>query len=471
MKLCFSMSDAFYSPEESGSDLLLRGMFSTLPVCTSLNDQAQLKAMVAFEVALAQAEATLGLIPEEAAQGIAAHAQVENLDIPALALEARAAGNVAIPFVKRLTALIAEQDTEAARYVHWGATSQDVLDTATVLQLRNAVSYIRQDCIELEHCLAGLVIKYQDTILPGRTWLQHAVPTTFGLKAAGWLTAASDARYGLEGALQKACMLQFGGAAGTLASLQNRGLGVAECLARSLDLTLPPLPWHTLRGPLVECGSALGLLCGVMGKLARDLSLMMQTEVAELSPPGGKAQGGSSTMPHKKNPVDCAIALSVATQAPGLVSTLFSCMVQEHERGLGGWHAEWQTLPALLRLTAASVERMKHTVTCMQVLPAVMGHNLEKTHGLTMAESVSMALAVQLGKEKAHHILQELSHQATDNDQPLFDFLMKDSRITTVLSYEKISSLMNPSHYLGSSQVFCERALEAWRKRNNAECL
>ncbi|WP_220791762.1 3-carboxy-cis,cis-muconate cycloisomerase [Gluconacetobacter dulcium] len=457
------MSDTMPASFATGGDRLLDGMFATPATLAALGDRGRLDAMLRFEVALAEAQAALGLVPAEAARVIAGCADPDAFAIPDLATAAARAGNIAIPFVSALTALVAQRDAAAARYVHWGATSQDVIDTATVLQLRAAVHACRVDLLRLETGLATIVEAHAATVLPGRTWLQHAVPTTLGLKAAGWLTALSAARREVDAAVARAACLQFGGAAGTLASLGGRGLEIAHGMATRLDLRLPALPWHTLRGELAGCGGALGVLCGVLGKLARDLSLMMQTEIAELLPPGGKGQGGSSTMPHKRNPVGCAIALSVATQAPGLVATLMAAMVQEHERGLGGWHAEWQTLPALLRLTAASAAQMAATVDGMEIHPLAMQADLGRTHGLMMAEAVSMELARGIGKEAAHHVLEEASRTALARGVGLEQVLKQDDRVTGALSAEAIAQLMDPAHYLGNAKEFCARALQAWR--------
>ncbi|MCP1196039.1 3-carboxy-cis,cis-muconate cycloisomerase [Acetobacter senegalensis] len=470
MKLYSSMSDAGFKVAETGSDILLDGMFATQAVSVALDDLARLRTMMSFEVALAEAEATLGIIPVTAAKHIASCARPEQMDVSALAAAAARAGNIAIPFVAAFTSLIAKDNPEAARYVHWGATSQDVIDTATILQLQEAIMAIKIDLLRLEQTLAGITEDHVETVLPGRTWLQHAVPTTFGLKAAGWLTAVTQARRHLETAVARASYIQFGGAVGTLASLDGRGVEVAAELARRLNLNVPPLPWHTLRGDLAACGSALGILCGALGKLARDLSLMMQTEIAEILPPGGKEQGGSSTMPHKRNPVGCAIALSAATQAPGLVATMLSAMVQAHERGLGGWHAEWQTLPTLLRLTSASAAHMADTVETMEIRPDAMRDDLGKTHGLMMAEAISMALAERLGRETAHHLLQELTKKAVRRNVPLDAVLQEDDRVTTILSTDDINRLMDPSGYLGNARNFCIRSVEAWRNGENKKC-
>ena len=280
-------------------------------------------------------------------------ARRDRFDLPSIGLAAARAGNLAIPLIKELTNLVARSDQEAARYVHWGATSQDAIDTGLVLQLRDAFDAIESDLQHLCETLAQMALDHRTTSLPARTWMQQAVPTVFGLKVAGWLDALTRHRARLQETRQRVLVLQFGGAAGTLASLGADGMKVAQELAKELKLGLPELPWHSHRDRIVEVGTTLALLVGTLGKIARDISLQTQTEIAEVFEPSGDGRGGSSTMPHKRNPVTCAVILSAAQQVPALASSLLSAMPQEHERGLGGWHAEWQTLPELVRAVEA----------------------------------------------------------------------------------------------------------------------
>ncbi|MFL6719149.1 MAG: 3-carboxy-cis,cis-muconate cycloisomerase, partial [Burkholderiaceae bacterium] len=323
------------------------------------SDLDAVQRMLDFEAALARAEAAHGVIPEAAVAAIVACCDAARLDMPALAQAAAAAGNLAIPLVRQLTAAVLRQDQEAGKYVHWGATSQDAIDTGLVLQLRDALDLLDADLRALADGLAALARQHRATIMIGRTWMQHALPTSLGLKLAGCLDAVLRHRQRLEELRGRALVLQFGGAAGTLASLGDQGLNVAATLAQQLGLALPDLPWHTQRDRVAEAATVMGLITGTLGKLARDLSLMMQTDVAEVAEPSAPGRGGSSTMPHKRNPVGCAVALSAAVRVPGLVSTMLSGMVQEHERALGGWQAEWDTLPDIALLTSGALRQMR----------------------------------------------------------------------------------------------------------------
>jgi 3-carboxy-cis,cis-muconate cycloisomerase len=362
-----------------------------------------------------------------------------------------------------LTALVAVEDAGAARYVHWGATSQDAMDTGLVLQLRGFLAVLGADLGRLAAALARLAETHKATPLVGRTWLQHALPVTVGLKAAGWLDAIERHRTRLAEVGGRALALQFGGAAGTLAALGERGLEVAEALARELDLTLPALPWHAHRDRVAEIGTALGLLVGSLGKIARDLSLLMQTDVAEAFEPGGEGRGGSSTMPHKRNPVTAAVVLAAATRAPGLVATLLSAMVQEHERGLGGWHAEWETLPALCTLGAGALRHMAETIEGLELDPARMRSNLEATHGQILAEAVTMALGSRIGRLAAHQLVERACHRATTTRRHLREVLAEDTVATTHLSSADLDRLFEPLNYLGSAAAFVDRVLASRR--------
>lgn len=303
-------------------------------------DQGRVQAMLDFEAALARAEARVGLIPSSAVAPIAAACDSGLYDFAALGEAIATAGNSAIPLVKALGKQIASSDAEAERYVHLGATSQDVMDSGLVLQLRQALVLIENQLAQLADSLAVQAQRFATTPLAGRTWLQHATPVTLGMKIAGWLGAVTRSRQRLQQLKPRLLVLQFGGASGTLAALGAQALPIAEALAEELQLTLPEQPWHTQRDRIVEFGAVLGLIAGSLGKFGRDISLLMQTEAAEVFEPAAPGKGGSSTMPHKRNPVGAAVLIGAATRVPGLVSTLFSAMPQEHERSLGLWHAE-----------------------------------------------------------------------------------------------------------------------------------
>ena len=365
--------------------------------------------------------------------------------------------------MSRLTALVAADDPDAARYVHWGATSQDAMDTGLVLQLRQFLTLLGADLGRLAASLAQLADKQRETPLAGRTWLQHALPVTMGLKAAGWLDAITRHRARLAGVGRRALALQFGGAAGTLAALGDRGLQVAETLARDLGLTLPALPWHSHRDRLVEVATTLGLLVGTLGKIARDVSLLMQTDVAEALEPGGEGRGESSTMPHKRNPVAGAVVLAAATRAPGLVATLLAAMVQEHERGLGGWHAEWETLPALCLLTAGALRQTAETMEGIELDPAQMRANLEATHGQILAEAVTMRLGPRMGRLAAHELVARACREARESQRHLREVLAQDPMASRHLTPADLDVLFDPANYLGVANAFVDRALESRR--------
>jgi 3-carboxy-cis,cis-muconate cycloisomerase len=440
---------------------LLGPLFCPAEVSAVFSDAARLQGMLDFEAALARAEAAAGIIPAAAAPAIAARCRAELFDIDALARETARAGNPAIPLAAGLTRLVAEDDPDAARYVHWGATSQDAMDTGLVLQLRRFLGLLQADLARLSSELARLAGLHRTTPLAGRTWLQHATPVTLGLKAAGWLDAVERHRGRLAEAGARAAVLQFGGAAGTLSALGDRGLDVGEALAAELDLALPAIPWHTHRDRLVEVGAALGLLLGSLGKMARDISLLMQTEVGEAAEPGAAGRGGSSTMPHKRNPVAAAAVLAAATQGPGLVASLLSAMPQEHERGLGGWQAEWEALPALCRLVGGALRHMAGTLDGLEVDPVRMRANLEATRGQVLAEAVMMALGPRMGRLAAHDLLERLCREAARAGRHLREVLAEDPAVRAHLAPADLEHLFDPANYLGMAEAFVERVLKA----------
>ncbi len=426
-------------------------------------DRAHLQGMLDFEAALARAEANVGVIPTEAARPIAAQCDAELYDLDALAEAAAKAGNTSIPLVKALTAKVAATDKAAAGFVHWGATSQDAMDTGLVLQLRAALMLIEADLAKLSANLAALAQTHRQTPMVGRTWLQHALPITFGLKAAGWLDAVERHRARLNELKPRLLVLQFGGAAGTLAALGDKGLAVAEALAADLKLTLPATPWHGARDRIVEFGTALALLTGTLGKMARDIALLMQTDVGEAFEPAGEGKGGSSTMPHKRNPVGAAAVLAASTRVPHLAGSLLSGMVQEHERGLGGWHAEWQVLPELVRLSAGALAQMVDVTGGLDVKPEQMRANLDATDGLIMAEAVAMALGAKLGKQEAHHLVEAASKRAVAEKRHLRDVLADDKTAMQHLNRDELDKLFDPLSYTGVTAALVDRVLAARR--------
>jgi 3-carboxy-cis,cis-muconate cycloisomerase len=424
-------------------------------------DYEYVQSMLLFEAGLARAEAIAGLIPELASRAIAAQCRAENFDLSALEKSAALSGNVAIPLVKMLTEFVAAQDTEAARYVHWGATSQDVTDTATILQLRRAFELIDHDLRNITATLAALAETHRATLLPARTWMQQALPSTFGFIAAGWLDAVLRHRKRLAEIRSRILTLQFGGAVGTLAALGEKGPEVSKLLADDLFLTLPTLPWHSHRDRIAEVATTLGLLTGTLGKIARDISLHSQTEIGELSEPSAPGRGGSSTMPHKRNPVTCAVVLSASYRVPGLVSTLLSAMAQEHQRGLGSWHTEWETLPELVSLAGGALHHLAEMLPYLEVDSARMLKNLDATNGLIFAEAITMALAPTLGKSAARKIVEASTAKASGESRPLKEIMLNDPNLQGKLSPADLDRLFDACNYLGSANHFITQVLAA----------
>ncbi|WP_130901889.1 3-carboxy-cis,cis-muconate cycloisomerase [Pseudomonas sp. Sample_23] len=422
-------------------------------------DQGRVQAMLDFEAALARAEARVGLIPSSGVAPIAAACDASLYDFAALGEAIATAGNSAIPLVKALGKQIASSDAEAERYVHLGATSQDVMDSGLVLQLRQALALIEDQLAQLADSLAAQAQRFATTPLAGRTWLQHATPVTLGMKIAGWLGAVTRSRQRLQELKPRLLVLQFGGASGTLAALGEQALPIAKALAEELQLTLPEQPWHTQRDRIVEFGAVLGLIAGSLGKFGRDISLLMQTEAAEVFEPAAPGKGGSSTMPHKRNPVGAAVLIGAATRVPGLVSTLFSAMPQEHERSLGLWHAEWETLPEICCLVSGSLQQARLLADGLEVDAARMARNLELTQGLVLAEAVSIVLAQRVGRDTAHHLLEQCCKRAVAEQRHLRAVLADEPQVTAELSGAELDDLLNPAHYLGQAQVWVERAV------------
>jgi 3-carboxy-cis,cis-muconate cycloisomerase len=438
---------------------LLDQLFRFDDVENVLSNRACLQGMLDFEAGLARAEARAGVIPSSAAAAIAAKCKAELFDIAEVARGAKLAGNIAIPLVKALTSLVAQADKQAARYIHWGATSQDAIDTGCVLQLRSALSTIAEDVDRLADTFVKLGTKYRSTIVVGRTWMQQALPTTFGAKVAGWLDAVQRHRVRLRETRQRAIVLQFGGAVGTLAALQESGADIAKNLSEELRLPLPEIPWHSHRDRFAEVATTLGLLVGTLGKIAKDISLHSQTEVAEVLESVEKGRGGSSTMPHKRNPVTSAVVLSAAARVPGLVSTLLTAMVQEHERGLGGWQAEWETLPQIVSLSAGALHQMVAMVPKLQIDAERMRENLEATRGLIFAEAVTMALAEKLGKAAAHELVEEACQRAQMDKRHLREVILGDERAKACLSVADVERLFDARAYLGRAEAFVDRVV------------
>jgi 3-carboxy-cis,cis-muconate cycloisomerase len=413
----------------------------------AVSGRSWLEAMLEMESALAAACASVGLVPNASAEAIAAAcADADSYSWDELLDQGRAVGNPAEPLVRALRARVGD---EHERFVHLGATSQDVLDTAAMLVSRNAVALVlRQVDAAVEAC-AALARAHRSTPMAARTLLQQAVPTTFGLVAAGWLVAVLDARGRLADVVESGLAVQLGGAAGTLSAFGDDGIPTAEALARELDLAVPTLPWHTNRVRVAELGAALATLAGACGKVGLDVVLLSQTEVAEVREAAG---GGSSTMPQKRNPVMATLARSCAALAEAHASVLQASLVQEHQRAAGAWHAEWEALCGALMFAGGAAAAVAESVGGLDVDAARMRENLDATGGLVLSERVAGALAERLGRGIAHELV-----VAAAGAPSFRDALLADPRAG--LDADEVDALLDPATYLGSAAAFVDRAV------------
>ncbi len=433
---------------------LIDSLATTERLAKLFSDESVLDAMLQFESALARVEARLGIIPRAAAEKIAAAAQSKFFDAASITAESLRAGTPSIPVVKALRKRVHSEDPKAASFVHWGATSQDVADTALILLLQKAQSDFESQLSALEKSLRTLAEKHSDTVMLGRTLLQPAPPITFGLKVAGWLGSIHRARKHLTASFGETLILQFGGASGTLAMLGDKGIEAGQALAGELKLNYPPAPWHTHRDRLATLMCACAVLTGALGKMARDISLLSQSEVGEVSEAVVDARGGSSTMPHKQNAIGCVTTLAAAHRVPGLVATFLFGMTQEHERAVGGWQAEWPTVASIIQATGLAIESMAEVASGLQVDTERMRANIGGTRGVIFAERAMMLLAPHLGREAALKLLEKASKDATSTNRTLSELLADIPEITRLLDAEALRELEIPENYLGLAEEF-----------------
>jgi 3-carboxy-cis,cis-muconate cycloisomerase len=431
-------------------------LFNSSSMAAIFSAEAHVAAMLAFEAGLARAEARAGMIPNETADAIAASCRVDRFDVAALYRDAVPAGTLAIPLVKALTARVGDQH---GRYVHWGATSQDAIDSALMLQMRDGLNLLIDDLLAVAKAAAMLAEQHRATPMIGRTLLQQALPITFGLKAARWLALVCRQVRRLHSLRSERLVVQFGGAVGTLAALGDDGFAVVELLAEELGLAVPDLPWHTERDRVAELAAAVGVVAGAMEAIASDVLLLAQTEVGEVSEATAPGKGGSSAMPHKRNPVDATFAVAAARLALGGVPVIFNAMAHEHERAAGNWQLEWSALPDLFIHTAAAVERVRSVLEGLNIDAERMRANLELTGGLMMAEPLTMALAGSIGRPEAFKLVEDLTQRASQAGQSLRDVAQADERVRAHLSPEAIDRALDPTNYLGSTDLFIDRVL------------
>ena len=443
---------------------LFAGLFAHGEAAARVTDRALVEAMVEVEVALVQALADLDLAPAEAA-GELSHAFASGkleLDFDELG---RGTGEQGTPIPALLCAMRRQLSDPTSAYLHKGATSQDVIDTAIMLVAGRALEPIIADLVAAAEACAEVARRHRDTIAPGRTLLQQALPVTFGLKAAGWLAGLDGVVDELSAIRNRDLAVQFGGAVGTLASLGDRGLDVADRLADRLGLPASELPWHTIRLRPARLANALGVTLGLLGKIGRDVVLLAQTEVAEVSEGGGEGRGGSSTMPHKRNPVGAIGLVACAQRGPGLVATMLGAMMQEHERGAGGWQAEWETLLELLRLTGSAAAIANEMLPGLDVDPERMRGDMDLTGGLVMSESVAAALAPSLGRSDAQALVEKAARRSVEEGRGFREVLLALPEVADVLGPDGLDGALDPAAYLGVTPELIDRALAAHRAR------
>ncbi|MBV9758048.1 MAG: adenylosuccinate lyase family protein [Alphaproteobacteria bacterium] len=424
------------------------------------DERTFLQRMLDVEAALARVQARLGIIPAEAAAAIGDAARVENLDTAELAASVRNVGYPVVGLVKELSRAAGE----AGRWTHWGATTQDIMDTALVLQIRDGLALLRRDLLALIGALAQQAERHRQTLMAGRTHLQHALPTTFGLKCAVWLEPLLGHVERLDQLRPRVERVEFGGAAGTLASLGAQGIAVMEGLAAELELAAPRAPWHVARDGVAEAVSFLGLLCGSLAKFAFDIILLAQTEVGEVAEPHVAGRGSSSTMPQKRNPIASEYVLAGARSVQAMVPLMQGAMAGDQERATGPWQSELLALPQAFVLAHGAVQHA-HTIAAGMVVDAArMRRNLDATGGLIVAEAVMMGLAPHLGREQAHHVVQHASDAALSERISLAEALAREPAVGEKFDRAAIARLTDPAGYLGSADAFIDRVLEAARR-------
>lgn len=441
------------------------GLLGTDEMRAAFADRQYLQRMLEVEAALARVEARLGLIPAEAAAAISAAASVERLPLDEIAASTRIVGYPVVALVK---ALGRAAGGAAERYVHWGATTQDILDTALVLQLRDGLALVERGLVEVARALAAKALVHRGDVMAGRTHLQHALPVTFGYKCAVWLAPLLDHLARLDELRPRLLKVQLGGAVGTLASLGAAGWGVTLGLAAELGLAAPEAPWHVSREALAEAACFLGLVCGSLAKLATDVILLMQTEIAEVFEPHQAGRGGSSTMPQKRNPIASEYVIAAARGVHALVPLMLGALAQDHERATGPWQSEQLALPQIFVLASGALAHAATLAGGMTVDPARMRRNLDATRGTIMAEAVMMALAERIGREAAHHAVRHACDRALAEGRFLAEVLGDDPAVAPHLDRAALARLSDPAGYLGEAREIVDRVLARAQERLGA---
>jgi len=440
--------------------ILFRDAFGTPAMREVFSDFSLISRYAEVEIALAKAEARCGVIPVEAAEEITKRTDVSALDFDLLRSETDIVGYPILPLVHQM----AKQCGDAGRYVHWGATTQDIMDTAVVLQVRAGLEIIERDIAALRGILAGLAKRYRDTPMAGRTHLQQALPVTFGYKCAIWLAMFDRHAERLSQLKPRVLVGQFAGAAGTLASLGDKGFEVQQALCEELGLGVPVSTWHVARDGLAEAMNFLALVTGSLGKVALDVMMMASTEFGELYEPFVKGRGASSTMPQKRNPISSELMLAAAKGVRQHAGLMLDAMVQDFERATGPWHAEWMAIPESFVLTAGSLHQAKFALGGLIVDEKKMAGNLDISRGLIVAEAVMMGLAPDLGRQEAHDVVYDACRVANDKGMTLADALSADARVSARIDRATIERLTSPKNYLGLAPEMVDRVLAASKR-------
>jgi 3-carboxy-cis,cis-muconate cycloisomerase len=435
---------------------VFRDIFSTAAMRRVFSDETRVQNYLDFEAALARAQARLGIIPRPAAEEICRHCHAAEIDFATLKVQTERIGYPVLPVVQQLVARCRDGLGE---WCHWGATTQDITDSATVLQIREALVLIEADIDAIAEALAALARKYRDTPMAGRSNLQQAVPITFGYKMATLLAAFERHKQRLDELRARVLVGEFGGAAGTLSSLGGRGLEVQAELMRELKLGQPAIAWHTVRDTIAEVGCFLGLVAGTCGKIAFDVKLMMQTEVEEIYEPFHEGRGSSSTMPQKRNPISSVYITALTAVVRQQAAALLDAMVEDHERATGPWEIEWIVLPEIFCLTAGALAQTLFVLTGLQVDENKMRANLDLTKGLIVSEAVMMGLAPHLGRQYAHDLVYDICREVVASGRPLLDLLAENDEIAKQLDRAALAKLCDPANYLGEAGAMVDRVL------------
>ena len=439
---------------------VFRDIFSTEAMRSVFSDENRVQKYLDFEAALARSQARLGIIPKEAAEEICRHCRLAEIDFAKLKAQTERIGYPVLPLVQQLVALCRDGLGE---WCHWGATTQDITDTATVMQIREALILIERHLDGIVGALAALARKYRDTPMAGRSNLQQAVPITFGYKVATLLAAFERHRKRLNELRPRVLIGEFGGAAGTLSSLGGRGFATQAELMKELKLAVPAIAWHTVRDTIAEVGCFLGLITGTCGKVALDVKLLMQTEVEEIYEPFHEGRGSSSTMPQKRNPISSVYITALTAVVRQQVAALLEAMVEDHERATGPWEIEWIVLPEIFCLAAGALAQTEFVLKGLQVDEKKMRANLDLTKGLIVSEAVMMGLGPYLGRQYAHDLVYEICRQVVATDRPLVELLAENAEIAKHLDRRALEKLCDPANYLGEAGAMVDRVLATTR--------